>query len=78
MTKYQHTSIVVQFDKKSFALTRSDVLQGLAAKSATALNELGNEGWEMVAVLPFSRGGALVPGEAGTDAAIGFFKRAKV
>ncbi|MEO5957802.1 MAG: hypothetical protein ABIZ49_04615 [Opitutaceae bacterium] len=77
MTKYEHTSVVLHFDKKTFAVTRSDTLQGLAAKSAESMRELGNEGWELVAVLPYSRGGMFVAGEAGTDAAIGFFKRAK-
>ena len=77
MTKFEHTTVVLNFDKKNFAISRSDVLQGLAAKSAEALAALGGEGWELVAVLPFSKGGAFVPGEASTDSALGFLKRAK-
>lgn len=77
MTKFEHTSVVLHFEKKSFSLTRSGVLQGLAEKSATALAELGIEGWELVSVVPYARGGAFVPGEAGTDVALAFLKRSK-
>ena len=41
MTKFEHTSVVLHFDKKNFAATRSDVLQGLATKSAESLTTLG-------------------------------------
>lgn len=75
MTKYEHTSVVVHFEKKNFAVTRSEVLQGLAAESASALAKLGIEGWELVSVVPYSRGGAFILGEAGTDAALAFMKR---
>ncbi len=75
MTKYEHTSVVLHFEKKNFAVTRGDVLQGLASKSASALAELGIEGWELVSVVPYARGGAFILGEAGTDAALAFLKR---
>lgn len=75
MTKFEHTSVVLHFDKKNFAATRGDVLQGLAPRSAEALTTLGRDGWELVAVLPFSKGGAFVVGEAGSDSALGFLKR---
>ncbi len=75
MTKYEHTTVVLKFEKKAFAASRSDVLQGLAAKSLEDLAALGEAGWELVSVLPYVEGGALrLPG---ANAALGFFKRVK-
>ncbi len=75
MTKYEHTALVLHFGNKNFAITRSDLLTGLAAESAKALTELGENGWELVSVLPYSSGSALALRTPGTDAAIGFLKR---
>ena len=77
LTRFEHTSVVLHLEKKDFALARKDVLQGLAAKSAEALAELGNDGWELVAVIPYSSGSAGLSSFAATDAAIGLFKRVK-
>lgn len=77
MTKFEHATVVLKFEKKSYAATRSDVLQGLAKESATALGKLGDDGWELVSVLPFVSGSAFLARPSGTDAAMGFFKRAK-
>ena len=33
MTKFEHTSIVLHFEKKNFALTRKHVFQALAPES---------------------------------------------
>jgi hypothetical protein len=76
MTNYEHTTLVLQFGKKNFAATRSGVLAGLAPESAKELGDLGKTGWELVSVLPYSSGGALIMRTPGTDAALGFFKRA--
>ena len=75
VTKYEHTTLVLQFEKKNFSATRSGLLEGLAPKSAKELNEFGRDGWELVSVLPFSSGSAVMIGTPGTDAAVGFFKR---
>jgi len=77
MTKFEHTSLVLHFEKKDFALTRKDVFQGLSPESAKALNDLGNDGWELVAAMPVSSGSAGMTSYAATDAALGLFKRAK-
>jgi len=77
MTKFEHTTVVLKFDRKTYATTRSDVLQGLAKESGAALSKLGDDGWELVSVLPFASSGTFSMGLAGTDAALGFFKRTK-
>jgi hypothetical protein len=64
-------------EKKSFAVTRKDVFQGLSEDSAKALAGLGSDGWELVAALPISSGSAGLSAFASTDAALGLFKRAK-
>jgi hypothetical protein len=76
MTKFEHTTAVLQLEKKDFALTRKDVLQGLTSETSRALAELGEHGWDLVAVLPVSSGSAGLTTFAATDAALGFFKRA--
>ena len=75
MTKYEHTTLVLHFEKKNFSLTCSGVLDGLSPKSAKELNALGQDGWELVSALPFSAGTAVSIRQPGTDAAVGFFKR---
>jgi len=75
LARFEHTSVVLHLDRKNFALARKDVLQGFAAESAQALTELGDDGWELVAVMPYSSGSGL--SIATTDAAIGLFKRVK-
>jgi len=77
ITRFEHTSVVLYLEKKDFALARKNVLQGIAAESAEALTELGDNGWELVAVLPYSSGSAGLSVFAATDAAIGLLKRAK-
>lgn len=77
MTKYEHAVVVLQLDKKTFAASRSGILQGLEAKSVKAMDELGQSGWELVSVMPYITGGPFLAGDPGTDAALGFFKRAK-
>lgn len=78
--KFEHTVVVLRFEKKGFAVTRKDVLQGLSEESSTELIRLGEEGWELVAVLPFSTGGVgfFSYAASGTDAALAFFKRLKM
>ena len=76
MITYEHTTLVLHFGKKDFAMTRSAVLEGLAPKSAEALGDMGRDGWELVSVLPYSTGSAVMFRQPGTDAALGFFKRA--
>jgi len=76
-TKFEHTSVVLHLEKKEFALARKNVLQGLAPESAKALTELGDNGWELVATIPYSSGSAGLSSFAATDAAIGLFKRVK-
>ena len=41
------------------------------------LNNLGNEGWELVAAIPISSGSVGMTSYAATDSALGLFKRAK-
>lgn len=76
-TKYEYTVVVLQMDKKTFATSRSGILQGLVPKSAQEMSELGDSGWELVSVMPYITGGPFLAGDPGTDAALGFFKRAK-
>ena len=77
MTKYEHAVVVLQLDKKTFATSRSGILQGLEAKSVKTMDELGASGWELVSVMPYITGGPFLAGDPGTDAALGFFKRVK-
>ena len=75
--RYEYSVLVLRLEKKGLAMTRKDVLQGLSAESATQLRDLGNDGWEMVGVLPFQVGGVglFSTASTGTDAALAFFKR---
>ena len=65
------------FQKKDMPFSRKDVLQGLSAETAKAISELGDNGWELVAALPYSSGSLGLSTFASTDAALGLFKRAK-
>ena len=79
--KYEHIAIVLHFDRKSFAMTRTDLLQGLTAESIVQLDNLGEDGWELVAVLPYTSGRtglSVFSSTTETDAAMGFFKRVKL
>jgi hypothetical protein len=67
--KFQHASTVLHLEEKNFTLMSRDVLEGLSAESQRVLGKFGDEGWELVSVLPYSRGGG------GTTAVIAFFKR---
>jgi hypothetical protein len=75
--RFEYTSLVLNFEEKSFSLTRAALLAGLAPKSAKAANDLGADGWELVSVIPYVGSAPRVVGQPGTEAAVGFFKRAK-
>ena len=75
MTTYEHTTLVLQLEKKNFALTRKDVFQGLSEASGKALGEMGGAGWELVAALPISSGSAGLTAFGATDAVLGLFMR---
>ncbi|HTR41497.1 MAG TPA: hypothetical protein VMH87_07765 [Pseudomonadales bacterium] len=78
--KYEHLAVVLHFDRKKFAITRTDLLQGLTDESNAQLHLLGEEGWELVSVLPYTTGRAalsMFTSTTETDAAMGFFKRIK-
>jgi len=77
MTRFEHTSVVLELEEKDFSAQRSDLLQGLAPKSVAQLDALSNDGWELVAVLPYISPSVRLMRQPGTDAALGFFKRAK-
>jgi phage FluMu protein Com len=80
-TRYEHTAVVLHFDRKSFAMTRTDLLQGLTGESIVQLDMLGEEGWELVTVLPYTSGRtglSVFSSTTETDAAMGFFKRVKL
>ena len=70
--KFQHTSVVLRLDEKNFSLTSKDVLQGLSAESKKVLGDFGDEGWELVSVVPYSRG------LGDTNAVLAFFKRSAI
>ena len=55
-TRYEHMAVVLHFDRKSFAMTRTDLLQGLTSESTAQLYKLGEEGWELISVLPYTSG----------------------
>jgi len=78
VARFEHSVVVLRFKEKGFTISRKDVLQGLADESAAQLRELGNDGWELVAVLPYSTGsvGFLSNAPSATDSALAFFKRA--
>lgn len=67
--KFQHTSIVLQLEEKHLTLKYSDVLQGLSSESKQTLEQFGDEGWELVSVVPYARGWG------DTQAVMAFFKR---
>ena len=75
--RYEHIAIVLHFEKKGIAMTRQDVLQGLSPDSSSQLHELGNQGWELVSVIPYTTGGIgfWSNTSARSDAALAFFKR---
>ena len=77
--KYRYTTIVIRLDLKGFVFRKEDLLQGLAEESADQFTRLGNEGWELVSVLPCGSGKShfLMPGGKASrkDSAIAFFKR---
>lgn len=75
MRKYEHTTVVLRFDEKTFASSRANMLQGLAPASAKSLHDLSRDGWELVAVMPYVSANTRLMRQPGTDAALGFFKR---
>lgn len=71
MQKFEYMSVVLQIEKRNFSLTRSDLLKGITADSTKALNDLGENGWELVSIVdPSSWGGT-------ADSLLAFLKRAK-
>ena len=74
--RFRYSTIVLRFDEKGFAFRKDDLLQGLAEESVAQITRLGNEGWELVSVLPLvaGKGGFLAGKGAGKDSAIAFFK----
>jgi len=79
MNRYEHATAVLHFEKKGFVMTRKDALQGLSEDSSKLLSKYGDDGWELVAVLPYTTGGVGLFANAttGTDAALAFFQRSK-
>lgn len=77
-SKFRYTTIVIRLNMKGFVFRKEDLLQGLSEESADQLTRLGNEGWELVSVLPLSTGRTnfLLPArKTYKDSAIAFFKR---
>jgi hypothetical protein len=80
-TRYEHMVVVLQFDRKAFAMTRDGLLQGLTGDSLAQLNMLGDDGWELISVLPYTSGRtdiSIFSHRTETDAAMGFLKRIKL
>jgi len=75
--RFEHAVIVLKLKQKAFAMSRTDVLQGLEPDSAALLADLGRDGWEMVSTMPYSSGsvGFFSNAPAKTDSALAFFKR---
>lgn len=71
LPKYQYTTVPVRFKQKALAFTRSGILQGALEEDQAKLDELGQQGWELVSTVPFSLGA-----EGRTDGALAFLKRA--
>ena len=65
--RYQHKCIVLHLDVKNFTLLAQDAPRGLTAESEDSLRTLGEEGWELVSV---------VPSQASPKAVLAFLKRA--
>jgi len=76
LPRFRYSTIILRFNEKSFAFRKEDLLQGLAEESAAQITRLGNEGWELVSVLPLGPGkaGFLSAGGKTQDSAIAFFK----
>ena len=73
--KFRYTTIIIHLSEKGFVFRKEDLLQGLSEESADQFTRLGNEGWELVAVLPFNAGKSGFLGKtSGKDSAIAFFK----
>ena len=73
--KFRYTTIIIHFNSKNFVFLKEDLLQGLSDESAEQFTRLGNEGWELVSVLPFGSGKSGFLSTAEKDSAIAFFKR---
>jgi hypothetical protein len=66
-TRFQHKCVVLQVEIKNFTLMSKDALQGLTPASDESLRQLGDEGWELVSVVPY---------EDSPRAVLAFFKKA--
>ena len=76
---FDHATKVFKFNEKGFAVSRQDLLQGLDDASSAVLIDMGNDGWELVAALPYSSGavGFFSNTQSKTDAVLAFFKRGR-
>ena len=78
MVKWEHSSVILKLkEKKGLVISRKDVLQGIDDESVATLKDMGDDGWELVAVIPFMTGkiGMFADSKAGTDTLIAFLKR---
>lgn len=80
--KFDHTSLIIKFSEKVSKDADMGDFQGIDEKSRTTIKEMGNNGWEMVSVLPFSAGafsasgaGIFSASQSQASAAIVFFKK---
>jgi hypothetical protein len=65
--RFQHKCIVLHVELKNFTLIARDALQGLTSESEDSLRKHGEEGWELVSVVPF---------QGSQRAVLAFLKRA--
>jgi hypothetical protein len=77
MNRWEHSFLVLKVKQKGFSVSRKDLLDGIEDGSRKELEEMGNAGWELVTVLPFSSGsvGMFSSSKGSTDSFIAFFKR---
>lgn len=78
MQKWEYKTVQLRLEESKqkeggFFSPRAYPLRGLAKSSETELSELGNEGWELVSVMPVEAHGV----GFGTGNALAFLKRSK-
>lgn len=76
MTSWEHAVVVLKISQKGFAVSRKDLLQGLEESSIGELREKGENGWELVSVVPISTAsvGMFSNSKASTDSLLAFLK----
>ena len=73
---FEYLTKPLALKEKGMAITRKDILQGIADESAQELQQLGADGWEMVAAVPFASGShGLLSNAMKTDTVLAFLKR---